>query len=674
MTPAIEPFPKQSAAASTCSASQLKRKTRLALLLVLAALATCFVAGCDRSQRADTAQPRAAQASEPSPVQLRDITRAAGISFRHNNGAFGLKWMPEVMGSGVAFIDYDGDGYQDIFLVNGRDWTDAETQSYKNAPPAAEEQRFYRDRSRVDPEAPTGRVVPIRKRRRTTGALYRNNGDNTFRDVTREAGLDVEMFGMGAAVGDYDNDGRPDLYVTALGRNYLFRNQSSASGPKFTEVAALAGVQDAGWSTSAAWLDYDKDGRLDLFVCHYLQWTPARDPFFAINLKGKSYTGPRGRDAQKNRLFRNIGGGKFQDVSRQSKIVPTATEEPRLHEPERSDVYGISLGVLVCDFNNDSWPDIVVANDATPNHLWANYGDGTFAEVAVAQGIAYDSKGEPRAGMGIDGGDVHNTGRESILIGNFHHEMLALFENRDGAFADVAQPSGIGDASRSFLTFGCEFVDLDLDGWLDIFAANGHVQDNIDQIASGITFAQRPLVFLNRGEPKTPGAHEPRFREITMQSGPALQKPLVARGLAHADIDLDGDADVIISVNGGPAILLQNDAGTAQSNVLRLVLRGTKSNRSGLGAVVKAKIGGLNVLRRVRSGSSYCSQSELPISLGLGAARRAESLTIDWPSGTKTTLRNVDANQILTIQESQGIARRQPLRLPPAVQGSGGEA
>ena len=417
------------------------------------------------------------------------------------------------------------------------------------------------------------------------------------------------MFGMGAAVGDYDNDGRMDLYVTGLNRNYLFHNQSEHGKVRFVDVSEKARVRGDGWSTSACWFDYDKDGKLDLFVCHYIEWTPGKDVYASRDGKLKSYTGPLSYKAEANRLYHNLGDGRFQDVSQSAGISRTLGDNAR---PLR----GGSLGVAVCDYDEDGWPDLVVTNDQRPNFLFHNRAGKTFDEVAVETGIAYSENGQARAGMGVDSGDIDGSGRASILIGNYSDEMLGLYQNSGGVFTDIAPRSTVGRASLKFLTFGCDLLDVDNDGWLDIFAVNGHVDDDERNLKnSGVTYRQRPLLLENEGKG--------RFRDIGAQSGTALAQSVVGRGLAYADIDLDGDLDVLISVNSGPPLLLRNDS-AHKNNALRLHLRGEKSNRDALGARVIARVGEQTLYRWVRSGSSYLSAHELPLTLGLGEKRSTE--------------------------------------------------
>lgn len=623
----------------------------------------------------------------PSPVRLTDITAQAGIHFKHNSGAFGLKLYPESMGSGAAFIDYDGDGYPDIFFVNGRDWTQAEVRAYTDGPG-----RVAHDEH--------GFILPTQPpHRHTTGALYHNNRDGTFTDVTRGSGLDVEMQGLGVAIGDYDNDGRPDLYVTALGRNYLFHNEG---GGKFRELARVAGVEDSGFSTSAMWVDYDRDSKLDLFVCRYIEWSPATDIWndgSVTDVSGiyrKTYAGPFNYDGQASHLYRNVGGGRFVDVSARTGILGpmaaltaadlTARAAARrsaalaAHETMRQWMErdkaptmhaGKSMGVALCDVNGDGWPDILVANDGVRNYLYVNNKNGTFTERGVPSGVSYGPHGQVRAGMGVDVGDVDHSDRDCVVIGNFDHEALGFYQNQGGgAFAEVAGDSGVAGPSLPFLTFGCLFLDVDNDGWLDILTANGHVQDIIHEMRRDLDYAERPLLYLNRGQ-----GQPVKFDEVGRQSGAAMSVPRVARGVACADIDLDGDVDVLFTtkgenIEGSAPVLLRNDPTlqAERNNALRVTLEGTKSNRSAIGALVEAhlpkqpgQITGEVVRRMVKSGSSYLSQSELPVTLGLGRQTRVATLTVRWPSGALTELRDISANQAITINEDRGIVRRRKL-------------
>ncbi len=653
----------------------MSMKTALALKrgLSCVALALCVVLalpGCRRepqNQQAGGQTPATNQALatlEPAAapsgagIVFSDATSAAGIHFSHNNGATGLKLMPETNGAGVAFIDYDGDGWQDIFFVNGRDWTDAEVEAYGQG---------------------TGRGRPYlfakkRPRRHTTGALYHNNRDGTFTDVTKGSGLDIEMYGQGVAVGDYDNDGKPDIYVTAYPHNYLFRNVSTSSAPRFQDVTETAGVRDGGWSTSAMWLDYDRDGLLDLFVCHYVRWSPATDKSNFTKSGAKVYGSPEVYGGQLDSLYRNLGHGRFADVSVKAGIRGSGAQRKAMEQSSKG------LGVALCDYDNDLWPDIVVTNDREPNFLFHNNTNGTFSEVAGRAGIARNAAGWARAGMGIDAADIDQSNRESIAISNFSGEMLGLYQNMgNGLFQDIAGYSDVAQVSAPFLSFGCVYVDVDNDGWLDVAVANGHVNDLIEEFRHDRAYQQRMLLFHNMGAWQRNNRHSAQvnplnsvsasapppvaFQEIGTQLGEALQKPIVGRGLACADFDLDGDPDLLVTVKGGPARLLRNDGGN-RNNALRVTLQGTKSNRSAIGAVVWAEVGADSIRRRVHSGSSYLSQSELPLTFGLGQHTQVQALTVRWPSGKLARFKQIAANQMVTINEDKGIVGRQLLKRP----------
>jgi hypothetical protein len=583
---------------------------RTAALFALALSLT----GCRPKETTEAPAPISAAA--PVNIGFTDVTREAGIDFRHVNGGFGQRWLPETMGSGLAWIDYDGDGYPDLFLVNSRNWTDAE-RSAGHQPARA---------SKAGPAA--------------TCRLYHNDGHGHFTDVTAKARLDVPMYGMGACVGDFDNDGRPDLYVTALGRNYLFHNNGDGT---FTEMAEKAGLKDGGWSTSAAWVDYDKDGRLDLVVCHYVQWTPATDIPFMKN-GHRTYGTPNQYTGQPLTLYHNEGSGRFKEVSEQAGL--------RLRGDGQK-AQGKSLGVTLCDFDGDGWIDLAIANDTEPNYLFHNERNGAFKEVGVEQGMAYPDTGTARGAMGIDACDYDRKGRESLVIGNFSNQMLALYHNEGSTFRDVASQTGVGPPSLLSLSFGCFFCDLDNDGWQDLFVANGHIDDDVQEDQKQVEYAERPLIYRNLGNGS--------FRNISDNVGSALQRKMVARGCAYADYNLDGFLDIAVTTNNGPATLFRNDGG--KNRALRLELEGTLSNRSAIGAIVEVTVGGKTQKYRVHSGSSYCSQSELPITIGLGQANQADSIVIRWPStrGEATTLNAVAAGQIYHVIEGKGIAAQRPL-------------
>ncbi len=600
-------------------------------LFVITGISAISIYGCGPKHNAHV--PSNVNSNPAVSITLNDMTQPAGIRFSHNNGAFGAKLLPETMGAGVGFIDYDQDLDPDLFVVNGRDWTHKEMEAFKNG--------AGRDMASSIPAK-----LP---KRGGTCRLYQNNGNGTFTDVTDGSGIDVPMFGMGVSVGDYDNDGRPDLYVTAVGRNYLFRNVGPGA---FQDVSQQAGVRDSGWSAGSAFLDYDKDGKLDLFVCHYVEWTPATDIFNTVDGKSKAYTTPEQYTGQACRLFKNVGGGRFADVSAKAGILKRKGNAESAGKP----LLGKSLGVAICDYDANGWPDIVVANDTEPNYLFRSNGDGTYNEVALEAGAALSESGVARAAMGVDAGDIDGSGRESLLFGNFSNQMLGLYKNQSGrVFMDVAPTSEVGRASLPYLSFGVCFVDVDNDGWLDIFTANGHLDEDIDTIQQDVKYRERPLLFRNTSDGT--------FVEVGARVGPDFARPIVGRGAAYADIDLDGDLDLAITTNGGPLYLFRNDGGTKNESI-RLVLEGTKSNHLGIGAEVAVKAGNEVVRRTVRSGSSYCSQSEIPLTIGLGQQMKADSVTIKWPSGKTTQLRDVSSRQIATIHEDAGILATQPMVRP----------
>jgi enediyne biosynthesis protein E4 len=545
-----------------------------------------------------------AQSQTGSGIVFTDVTAAAGIRFKHTSGAFGKKYLPETTGAGCAFLDFDNDGWQDIFLVNSMEWPGHVTQqSYP--------------------------------------ALYRNNHDGTFTDVTRAAGLAVEMYGLGVTVADYDNDGWTDLYVTALGSNHLFKNMG---GGKFVDVTAKAGVAAGGFPTSAMWFDYDKDGKVDLFVGRYVEWSIEKDLFCTLDGSHKSYCTPESYKGQTALLFHNKGDGTFEDTTQRAGLLNPASK---------------ALGVAMLDYDGDGWPDVFVANDTQPNKLYRNNGNGTFTDIAVAAGVAFSEAGAARAGMGVDVADYDRSGRPSLLVGNFSNEMLALYHNEGaGLFIDDAPATAVGQASLLTLTFGCFFFDYDLDGLLDIFAANGHVADDIGNVQPKVKYAQPPHVFRNLGGRK--------FEEMNTKLGPALQRPIVARGAAFGDIDNDGDPDILINVNNGPAILLRNDGGNRNS-WLRIRTIGGPSNRDGIGAKITVTLeNGTKAWGLVHSGSSYVSQSELPLTFGLGSATKAAKVEVVWPSGRVDSVSNVAANQPITIQEGKGLVpSAAPKAAPP---------
>jgi enediyne biosynthesis protein E4 len=525
-------------------------------------------------------------------VTFRDITAQAGIHFTHNNAAFGKKFLPETMGPGCAFIDYDGDGYPDILIVNGEDW-------------------------------------PGHAKGPSTLKLYHNNHDGTFTDVTRKAGLAVSMFGLGVAVGDYDNDGHDDVFVTALGQSHLFHNNGNGTFTDVTKAAGLWGPNE--FSTSAAWVDYDRDGKLDLVVSNYVQWSQQTDIYCTLDGAHKSYCTPESYKGTSARLWHNLGGGKFED----------ATQKAGLNDPTSK-----SLGVAILDYNGDGWPDILLANDTQPNKLYLNKQNGTFEEKAVAAGIAFSEDGVARAGMGVDAADYDRSGHPSLIITNFANQMISLYHNEgNGLFVDEAPRSEVGRNTLVTLGFGCFFFDYDNDGWPDIFVADGHIENEIERVQKRVSYAEPPHLFRNLGGGK--------FQEVTAQVGGAFASPKVARGAAYADIDNDGALDVLVTTNGGRAWLFHNEGGTNHS--LRVKLVGTKSNRDGIGAVVRLTSGSAKQWQMLRSGSSYLSQSELVLTFGLGGAAKADAVEVQWPSGQVDTLSGVAGDQTVTVEEGKGV-------------------
>jgi hypothetical protein len=524
---------------------------------------------------------------------LTDVTSSSGLQFRHNSGTFGGKLLPETMGSGCAFIDYDADGWPDILLVNGMDW-------------------------------------PGHKRQRSTLSLYRNNRNGTFTDVTRAAGLDVELYGMGVAVGDYNNDGFADILITCVGQNRLFRNTGKGTFVDVTMAAGLGGR--AAFSTSALWFDYDRDGLLDLFICNYVKWTPERDVFCSLDGKHKSYCTPEAYRGDTCWLFHNRGNGTFEDVTARCGIFDTSSK---------------SLGVTMLDADVDGWPDLFVANDTQPNKLYRNLRDGTFKDVAVEAGLAFSVEGKARAGMGTDSGDFDNSGTPGIVVTNFDNEMIGLFRPQGrGLFEDVALRAGVGVPSRYSLGFGCTFADLDLDGDLDLIVANGHIDETVRNIRGNVGYAQPPHLFLNQGNGT--------FHDVAAEAGREFAQPRVGRGLACADFDRDGDVDVLITTNNGPAVLFRNDQ-RMENRFLRFRLRGTTSNRDAIGATVRIFHGGTSQSRLVKSGSSYLSQSELAVTFGVGTRDRVDRVVVSWPNGRTEEFRNVTTGKAYDCVEGKGM-------------------
>jgi hypothetical protein len=530
-----------------------------------------------------------------------DVAREAGITFRHVNGASPDKHLVETMGAGGLFFDYDGDGWIDVFLVDSG--------------------------SLADP------AVAKRARHR----LYRNLGNGRLDDVTERSGIRHSAYGMGACAADYDGDGDPDLYVTNDGPNALYQNRGDG---RFVDVTAAAGVGDARWSASCAFADLDRDGDLDLWVTNYVAADRRRSPFCGDARRGvRFYCHPLNYDPLPNTLYRN-DGGTFIDVSTESGVAALRSN---------------GLGVVIVDENDDGWPDVFVANDSLPNFLFRNTGKMRFREEALTAGVAVAADGQPRAGMGIDAGDYDRDGRLDVVITNLDFQMHSLYRGlAGGTFAWSTIESGIGYSTLPFVGFGVAFLDYDNDGQLDIAIANGHILENAPQFRAGATYRQRKLLFRN-----TTGR---RFAEVGRTAGAVFAAERVGRGLATGDFDNDGDLDLLVTNNGGDAELLRNDAGSsAHSLVLRL--RGTGRNREAIGARVLVTAGSRTMRRDVTAGSSYLSQNDLRVHVGLGDAAQADRIEIRWPSGKVERLADIPADQLLTIEEGRGVVARG--KMPP---------
>jgi hypothetical protein len=539
------------------------------------------------------ALPRLSHATSEAPsFRFADVTQHAGVQFQHNSGAYGGKLLPETLGSGCAFLDYDADGWQDILLINGMDW-------------------------------------PGHKRQRSTLRLYKNNRNGTFTDVTKAAGLDVEMYGMGVAVGDYNNDGFPDICITCVGQNRLFRNTGKGTFLDVTRASGLSARQ--AFSTSALWFDYDRDGLLDLFVCNYVRWSPEHDVFCSLDGKHKSFCTPEAYRGDTCWLFHNRGDGTFEDVTATSGIFDSSSK---------------SLGVAMLDYDQDGWPDLLVANDTQPNKLYKNLRNGKFKDVAVEAGLAFSTEGKARAGMGVDVADFEKSGNPGIAITNFDNEMIGLYRAvRPGTYDDISIAAGVGFPSRNTLGFGCAFLDVDLDGSLDLAVANGHIEETVRNIHGNVGYAQPPHLFLNQGG---------KFQDIAANVNAGFAQPKVGRGLAYGDFDRDGDLDILLTTNNGPAYLYRNDQ-LAGNRSIRFHLTGTKSNRDAIGAVVRIFYDGQTQSQMVKTGSSYLSQSELPLTFGLGKGDKIERAQIEWPSGAKEEFKNIGAGRSYQITEEKGL-------------------
>lgn len=540
-------------------------------------------------------------------ARFENIVEKAGITFVHNNGAQGEKLLPETMGGGVGFFDFDNDGDQDLFFVNSTYWP--------GKVPAGQQQ--------------------------TTAALYQNDGKGNFRDVTLGSGLDVPIYGMAPAFGDFDNDSLVDVFVTAVGENHLFKNLGNG---KFEDVTATAGVGGSSqdWSSSAAWFDLENDGDLDLFVGNYVRWSREIDLEVGYKLVGvgRAYGQPMNFQGTFPYLYRNEGNGRFVDISETAgvQIKNASTGVPAAK----------TLGVAPVDVDQDGWIDLIIANDTVQNFLFHNQKNGSFKEIGAVAGIAFDSYGATRGAMGIDTGRFRDDGALGIVIGNFANEMTALYVCEDPKskfFTDDAITEGIGPVSRLPLKFGVFFFDYDLDGRLDVLSANGHLEEEINKIQRSQHYKQSAQLFWNTG-PSGTGCFTP---VDASKAGADIFEPIVGRGSAHADIDGDGDLDVVMTQTGGKPMVLRNNQALGHKSI-RLKLVGKKSNRDAIGAWVRARIDRQEVWCHVMPTRSYLSQSELPVTIGLGKAGKVESCEVIWPGGT-TQLVQISSHSMTVHQE-----------------------
>jgi hypothetical protein len=595
-------------------------QTRIGRLLGLLGISILpfAAAGCNgAAEKAVIAEPLApvrtveVKAATLPAVKFVDVTKEAGITFSHFNGAYGEKLLPETMGAGVAFLDYDGDGDQDLLLVNSCPWPGHETKT----------------------PAPTQ-------------ALYRNDGKGHFEDVTRQAGLDRTFYGQGVAMGDYDNDGDPDVYFTSIGRGYLFRNDGKGHFEDVSESAHAKGPN--GWLTGAAFVDIDNDGDLDLFIGNYITWTPEIDRVqgFQLTGLGRAYGPPTSFNGSLCCLLRN-DEGRFTDISEESGV--------QVRTPDLKVPMAKALGVAPFDVDGDGKVDIAVANDTVQNFLFHNKGKGKFEEVAIVSGVAFDQQGSPRGGMGCDWACFLNDERLGLAIGNFANEMTALYVTDQPAsfqFSDLANLYGLGAPTQPPLKFGLFFFDYDLDGRLDLLSANGHLEPEISKVQASESYEQPVQLFWNSGK-----IGKNLYVKVGPDTaGPDLFRPIVGRGSAYADIDGDGDLDTAIVVNNGPARLYRNDGGNA-NHWIRLSLRGDgkASNRDAIGSKVEIRMGDQVCRRQLFPAKSYLSSVELPLTFGLGKADKADEITITWPSGKVTTLKDLKANRVYQVDEVGGL-------------------
>jgi enediyne biosynthesis protein E4 len=536
--------------------------------------------------------------SQPAtPPLFEDITQKSGVRFKHQASRTSQKYLPETMGAGVAMFDYDNDGWLDLFFVNG---------------------------ARIWDPMPRG-ALPDKSDPRFWNRLYRNNRDGTFRDMTEAAGLQGRLYGMGVATGDYDNDGNVDLLVTNLGGNILYHNNGDGT---FTDVTAKAGVGGSGWCTGACFVDYDRDGRLDLIVTRYVEWDFGSNVFCGEHKPGyRSYCHPDQFNAVSCLLFHNNGDGSFTDVSRRSGISGSP---------------GKALGVAIHDFDADGWPDVFVANDSVAEQLFRNNRDGTFSEVALLAGLAYDQNGRAFAGMGADFGDYQNTGWPAVFVNALANQKYKLFRNDKGRFEDVTDPSGLGALTISHSGWGAKWIDFDNDGRLDLFVVQGHVMDNIALTEPTLHYREPALLLKNE---------QNGFRNVSAQGGPALSLPMAARGAAFGDLDNDGFLDVAINSNDSSALILRN-CGRRGNHWLTLKLIGSASNRDAIGSKIRLIAdSGLEQTAFVSTAGSYLSASDQRAHFGLGSSKKVNLIEITWPSRIVERLESVAADQILTVRE-----------------------
>ncbi len=556
-------------------------------------------------QEAPLRAPQAAQQAQRSPPQVSftDVGREWGIAFRHHSGAYGERLLPETMGGGVAIFDFDNDGLQDLLFVNGSDWP-------------------WREQSQPAP----------------TAALYRNEGQGRFVDVTKGSGLDVPLYGMGVAIADVDGDGLRDVFLTAVGANRLFRNLGDGRFEDITAAAGVAGDPQA-WSSGALFFDYDRDGKVDLFVLDYVQWSREIDAEIDYRLTGigRAYGPPMNYAGTHSRLYRNLGGGRFEDVSAEAGI--------QINNPATGLPMGKGLAATVLDVDGDGWLDIMVANDTVQNFLFRNLGNGRFEEIGSISGLAYDNSGAATGAMGLDAAWYANNADQAVAVGNFANEMTSFYvaQSGSGLYTDESIVSGIGPDSRQALSFGLFFFDYDLDGLLDLFQTNGHIEDEINAVQPSQHYEQPSQLFWNCGaECSRP------LQPVAAKSLGDLALPVVGRGAAYGDLDGDGDLDLVITQIGRPALILRNDQNTG-NNWLRIALEGTQGNRDAIGALVTVRIGATTQRRLQMPGRSYLSSVEPILTFGLGKASTVDEVRVEWPEGGQTVLKGVAGGQLLTV-------------------------